>query len=94
METVVLFADISGFTNISEACASLGIRGNEELAFCINKYMEAMVKHLAKFGGDIIKFVGDAMIVMWPRLPNDDMRDDHEEKVIIIRKAIQCGFDI
>ena len=92
METVVLFADISGFTNISEACASLGIRGNEELAFCINKYMEAMVKHLAKFGGDIIKFVGDAMIVMWPRLgpmtEGGAYRDDHEEKVNIIRKAI------
>ena len=62
-----MFADISGFTKISEACASLGIRGNEELAFCINRYMEGMVKNLAKFGGDIIKFVGDAMIVMWPR---------------------------
>jgi class 3 adenylate cyclase len=67
METVVLFADISGFTNISEACAKMGVRGNEELAFCINRYMEGMVKSLGKYGGDIIKFVGDAMIVMWPR---------------------------
>lgn len=66
-ETVVLFADISGFTMISEACASMGVRGNEELAFCINRYMEGMVKALGKYGGDIIKFVGDAMIVMWPR---------------------------
>lgn len=66
-ETVVLFADISGFTNISEACALMGVRGNEELAFCINRYMEGMVKALGKYGGDIIKFVGDAMIVMWPR---------------------------
>ena len=66
METVVLFADISGFTMISEACASMGVRGNEELAFCINRYMEGMVKSLGKYGGDIIKFVGDAMIVMWP----------------------------
>ena len=88
METVVLFADISGFTNISEACAALGIRGNEELAFCINKYMEAMVKHLAKFGGDIIKFVGDAMIVMWPKAGDSGFKDDHDEKVNIIRKAI------
>ena len=71
-ETVVLFADISGFTNISEACASMGVRGNEELAFCINRYMEGMVKSLGKYGGDIIKFVGDAMIVMWPRLGGQD----------------------
>ena len=46
----------------------MGIRGNEELAFCINRYMEGMVKALGKYGGDIIKFVGDAMIVMWPRV--------------------------
>lgn len=65
---MVLFADISGFTMISEACASMGVRGNEELAFCINRYMEGMVKALGKYGGDIIKFVGDAMIVMWPRI--------------------------
>ena len=83
----MLFADISGFTNISEACAKLGIRGNEELAFCINRYMEGMVKNLAKFGGDIIKFVGDAMIVMWPRSKYNE-NNDEDEKVNVIRKAI------
>jgi len=91
METVVLFADISGFTNVSEACAKHGIRGNEELAFCINRYMEGMVKNLAKFGGDIIKFVGDAMIVMWPRSKwskDDPDSNDEEEKINVIRKAI------
>ena len=29
-----------------------------------------MVKNLNKYGGDIIKFVGDALIIMWPS-PND-----------------------
>lgn len=58
---------------ISEACAQMGVRGNEELAFCINRYMEGMVKALGKYGGDIIKFVGDAMIVMWPRIPQSQM---------------------
>ena len=74
METVCLFADISGFTNLSEKCANMGVRGNEELAFCINRYMEGMVKNLSKYGGDIIKFVGDAMIVMWPP-PADEFHD-------------------
>ena len=71
METVVMFADISGFTSLSEACVAKGIRGNEELAFCINRYMEGMVSKLDQAGGDIIKFVGDAMIVMWPPLNQD-----------------------
>jgi class 3 adenylate cyclase len=90
-ETVVLFADISGFTNISEACASMGVRGNEELAFCINRYMEGMVKSLGKYGGDIIKFVGDAMIVMWPRVADQNQLED---KITVVRKAIQCAWDI
>ena len=63
--------------------------------------MEGMVKNLAKFGGDIIKFVGDAMIVMWPRkskvdqyLNKDNDKSDDDEKVLLIRKAIQCAIDI
>ena len=70
MCTVCLFADISGFTNVSEGLASRGIRGNEELSFVINRYMEGMVKNFGKYGGDIIKFVGDAMIIMWPEEAN------------------------
>ena len=36
--------------------------------------MEGMVKNLSKFGADIIKFVGDAMIVMWPRKIGNDFK--------------------
>ena len=61
-----MFADISGFTNLSEACTAMGVKGNEQLSFVINRYMECMIKQLQKYGGDIIKFVGDAMIIMWP----------------------------
>lgn len=91
-----MFADISGFTKVSEACASRGIRGNEELSFCINRYMEGMVRNLGKYGGDIIKFVGDAMIIMWPpenqNNASTSAREDPAE--LIIRKAIQCAVDI
>ena len=71
METVVIFADISGFTNLSEACARKGLQGNEDLAFMLNRYMEGMVTSLNQYGGDIIKFVGDAMIVMWPPIKKE-----------------------
>lgn len=84
MNTAVLFADISGFTALGEACAKKGVRGNEELAFCINRYMEGLVKNLGKYGGDIIKFVGDALIVMWPE-ERSNQADKHS---FIIRKAI------
>ena len=51
--------------------------------------MEGMAKNLAKYGGDIIKFVGDAMIVMWPRFTSHDSDvNEDDEKVTVIRKAI------
>ncbi len=87
LETVVMFSDISGFTSISEACAKLGSRGAEELVFCINRYMEGLIKCIAKYGGDIIKFVGDAMIVVWPRGEDESLQTT-------IRKAVQSALEI
>jgi len=68
----------------------MGSRGCEELAFCMNRYMEGLVKGISKYGGDIIKFVGDAMIVVWPR-DSEDKKDDIKT---CIRKAIQSALDI
>jgi len=87
LETVVMFSDISGFTNISESYAKLGSRGAEELVFCINRYMEALIKTITKYGGDIIKFLGDAMIVIWPRTNNESLTET-------VRKAIQSALEI
>ena len=32
----------------------------------MNRYTEGLIKIIVKYGGDIIKFVGDAMIIVWP----------------------------
>jgi hypothetical protein len=44
MKTVSLFADISGFTKLSEAFAKKGRIGPEFLAFSLNRYMEQLSK--------------------------------------------------
>lgn len=66
LRSVVMFADISGFTNLTETLSKKGPEGAEIIAFSINRYMELMVKEIGKSGGDIFKFAGDAMIVVWP----------------------------
>ena len=68
----------------------MGPRGCEELSFWMNRYMESIVKGLSKYGGDIIKFVGDAMIVVWPK----DSKNQNENLESVWRKAIQCAIDI
>ena len=45
--------------------------------------MEDLVSEINLYGGDIIKFVGDAMIVMWPPIRpvgEEDQTEDSFEK--------------
>merc|ERR1719233_1401667 len=66
MKTVVLFADISGFTVMTKALSLKGPRGAEQIVKNLNTYLEQVVKEIICAGGDIIKFAGDAIIAIWP----------------------------
>jgi len=61
-----LFADISGFTPLSEALVrSLGPqRGAEELTIHLNRFYDALIDQLHKYRGSVIGFSGDA-ITCW-----------------------------
>ena len=66
-----LFADISGFTPLTEALANeLGPqRGAEELTSHLNRVFHALIAELERYGGDVSYFSGDA-ITCW--LDGDD----------------------
>ena len=61
-----LFADISGFTPLTEALAGeLGPqRGAEELTRNLDRIFHAIIAELDRFGGEVIYFSGDA-ITCW-----------------------------
>ena len=63
-------------------------RGIEDVVFCINRYMEGLVKCIAKHGGDIIKFISDALIVVWPK------KDDKEDMLVTVQRSIQCTLEM
>lgn len=65
-EGAALFADISGFTPLTEALArALGPRrGAEELARQLNLVYDALVAEVDRYGGSVIGFSGDA-ITCW-----------------------------
>lgn len=62
----VLFADISGFTGITEQLASQGPAGVEELTRVLNAYFEQLIAIITASGGDVVKFAGDALLAIWP----------------------------
>ncbi len=62
----LLFADVSGFTALSERLGALGLEGAECLTNIMNDYFETMVEILAWSGGILLKFAGDATLVYFP----------------------------
>lgn len=64
-QAVVLFADISGFTPLTERLAKQGPAGAEELTRLLNDYFGQLVDTIIEFGGDVVKFAGDALLALW-----------------------------
>lgn len=55
----LLFVDISGFTALSQQLPV------DELKIHINTYFRKIIMIVEKHGGDVVKFAGDALYVVW-----------------------------
>ena len=53
MRAVLLFADVSGFTAMSESLAQLGKEGAEELTRVLNDYFTVMIDLVRSYGGQV-----------------------------------------
>jgi class 3 adenylate cyclase len=84
---VLLFADISGFTPLTERLAQRGPDGAEALSRILNDYFGAVIDLIHSFGGDIIRFAGDAPFVVW-------FVDTHEQLPEAVSRASQCALTL
>ena len=62
----VIFIDISGFTILTETLVKSGPDGLETLTAILNAYFGQIVDLILKYGGDVLKFAGDALLAVWP----------------------------
>lgn len=63
-EGVVFFADISGFTDLSEKYQNVE-NGASKLSAVLNFYLGIMVQEILSHNGDIIKYAGDAFLAVF-----------------------------
>lgn len=62
---VLLLVDISGFTKLSSAYCTRGIEGIDDLQRIVNNYLGELVAMIYAYGGDVIKFAGDAILCVF-----------------------------
>jgi adenylate cyclase len=79
-ELTVLFADVRGFTTISEALTA------KELAEYINEYLTRMSAIIADGKGTLDKFIGDAIMAFWGA-PIED--SNHARNGILVAIAMR-----
>nr|XP_012152584.1 PREDICTED: LOW QUALITY PROTEIN: adenylate cyclase type 10-like [Megachile rotundata] len=73
--TTLMLGDVSGFTDLAEKYTKTGKGGPSKLTETLNSYIGAMVQEILSHNGDVLKFSGDAFIVMWKLHEGMMMRD-------------------
>ncbi|MEM7195269.1 MAG: adenylate/guanylate cyclase domain-containing protein, partial [Pseudomonadota bacterium] len=60
IEAAVWFCDLRGFTTLTESISS------SDLIDLLNEYFEIVSDAVEQCGGEVLKFIGDAMLVVFP----------------------------
>ena len=80
----IMFADLSGFTALSEQV------DGETLTATVNSYLGVIAREVERTGGYVDKFIGDAVMAIW-NAPAD--HDDHERAAVRAAVAIRDAVD-
>lgn len=78
-EVTILFADIRGFTSMSEKISA------EEVSMILNEYFSAMEPIITKYNGVINKFIGDAVMAIF----GEPVQDKNH-----VANAVRCADEM
>lgn len=80
-----LFADLSGFTALTEQMSLHNPAGTEELTQILDLYFGHLVRVVTSHGGDVVKFAGDGLLALWY---------GDEDLAVLTQRAVQCGLAV
>lgn len=67
-QAAVLFVDLSNYSKIT---AELGQRGAYSISTVVNAYLSRLLSIVSRYGGDVAKFAGDAVLIVWEGAETD-----------------------
>ncbi|KAI7871605.1 hypothetical protein BDF14DRAFT_1762829 [Spinellus fusiger] len=105
---VVVMVDIVGFSKLTTLASEKSQSGAEAISMEIGAYMGECIQVIEYFGGDVVKFLGDAVLVCFQqnlggRRPSvnssigseDTLKSSNERiKSRLVRKAIECSLQL
>jgi predicted ATPase/class 3 adenylate cyclase len=85
----VLFADLVGFTTLSEA------RDSEDVRELLTRYFDACQTVVGRYGGVVEKFIGDAVMAVWgtPLAKEDDAERAVRAALEVVDAVTQLGME-
>ncbi|XP_030623566.1 adenylate cyclase type 10-like [Chanos chanos] len=85
---VLLFADVSGFTALTEKFSHSSKKGYgaDELTHTLNSYIGEIVNYILAAGGDVLNYAGDAILALW--------KAERTQLSDIIFHAVRCSLNI
>ncbi|GMH42274.1 hypothetical protein BSKO_10193 [Bryopsis sp. KO-2023] len=86
----VMIADITGFTRLTETLSLEGTHGVELLTRCMNSYFAEMIEVVSSFGGDVVKFAGDSLVVAFVEAETGS----RERLELVTGRALACGMEL
>ena len=84
IELTVMFADIEGFTTLSES------RSPKEIAELLNRHFETLNTCIEREGGTIDKYIGDAVLAFWGA---PESQPDHAERACRAALAAKKAYE-
>ena len=85
-KVTILFADVRGFTNMSEQSSP------EQTVAFLNQYFEKMIEAIFLNQGHLNKFMGDGLMALFGALRDDDFQEEHAVQAAIDMRTVLAGL--
>ncbi len=82
----LLFADIRGFTTLSESMRP------EQVVALLNEYFEAMIDVILRNGGTLDKFIGDGIMAFFGAPGDDPLQEEHAVRAAVEMQEALAGL--
>lgn len=83
IKAVVSFADIRGFTRLSNTLPA------DMIVSFLNKYFGAMTAAVEAHGGEVLKFIGDEVMAIFPYETEEEARDAARRALLAARETLK-----